>query len=97
MYFSINKYEFLLFSYPLTGCSRWMPKTSPNIGNPKKFKVPCIKSLVSQDEQLLSLTADIPQMFAKIQQFFTLSFFLKIAFPIQAYFLEILHFVVMYL
>ncbi|MHB8102565.1 MAG: transposase [Methanosarcina sp.] len=36
-------------------------------------------------------TADIPQMFAKIQQFFTLSFFLKIAFPIQAYFLEISH------
>ena len=35
--------------------------------------------------------ADIPQMFAKIQQFFTLSFFLKIAFPIQAYFLEISH------
>ena len=32
--------------------------------------------------------SDIPQMFAKIQQFFTLSFFLKIAFPIQAYFLE---------
>jgi len=35
--------------------------------------------------------SDIPQMFAKIQQFFTLSFFLKIAFPIQAYFLEISH------
>ena len=36
-------------------------------------------------------SSDIPQMFAKIQQFFTLSFFLKIAFPIQAYFLEISH------
>ena len=30
-------------------------------------------------------------MFAKIQQFFMLSFILKIAFPIQAYFLEISH------
>src|SRR5665647_1243104 len=39
----------------------------------------------------MSAPSDIPQMFAKIQQFFTLSFFLKIAFPIQAYFLEISH------
>jgi len=30
-------------------------------------------------------------MFAKIQQFFMLSFILKIAVPIQAYFLEISH------
>jgi hypothetical protein len=32
--------------------------------------------------------SDIPQMFAKIPQFFSLSFFLKIALPIQAYVLE---------
>jgi hypothetical protein len=35
--------------------------------------------------------ADIPQMFAKIPQFFMLSFFEKIALPIQAYILEISH------
>ena len=42
-------------------------------------------------QMIRGLISDIPQMFAKIQQFFTLSFFLKIAFPIQAYFLEISH------
>ena len=35
------------------------------------------------------LSPDIPQMFAKIPQFFQLSFFLKIALPIQKYVLEI--------
>ena len=34
---------------------------------------------------------DIPQMFAKIPQFFALSFFLEIALVIQAYVLEISH------
>jgi hypothetical protein len=32
--------------------------------------------------------SDIPQMFPKIPQFFSLSFFLKIALPIQVYVLE---------